>query len=178
MFREPVFGGTTCAPTLSYVDQTSSNVIPSQATVHIDWRNAPGETAADATALLTRLLARTVEPGVRPEVTLRSHTVRTYTGYECTLQHDMGSFLVDLDDPQLHAAQAALAEGMGRPVEVGVWGFCTDGGALYAAGIPCLGFGPGDEFMAHVRDERLSVEQLIEATAGYMALAYRMGAQA
>ncbi|MFH1086937.1 MAG: M20/M25/M40 family metallo-hydrolase [Chloroflexota bacterium] len=175
MFHEPVFGGTSCAPTLAYVDQTSSNVIPAQMTVHIDWRNAPGETAADATALLQRLLERTVEPGLRAELRLRSHTVRTYTGHEHTVLHEVGSFLVALDDPQFQAARAALSEGMGRPVKVGVWGFCTDGGILHAAGIPCLGYGPGEEHMAHVRDERIAVDQLVEATAGYMALAYRMG---
>ena len=58
---------------------------------------------------------------------------------------------------------------------IDVWAFCTDGGHLASAGIPCIGFGPGEEEMAHVLDERLKIDQLLEATAGYMALALRMG---
>ena len=58
---------------------------------------------------------------------------------------------------------------------VDIWPFFTDGGFLHAAGVPCIGFGPGDPAMAHVLDERMPVSQLLEATAGYMALALTLG---
>ncbi|MBN1402175.1 MAG: M20/M25/M40 family metallo-hydrolase [Anaerolineae bacterium] len=175
LMQEPVFGGTTVVPTLSYVDQTSSNVIPAQASVHLDWRNAPGETLEDADSILRGVLARTVDPDVRVELHVRSHTVTTYTGHQERVQHDVGSFLLDLKDPLLRAAHQAVEDALERPVELGVWTFCTDGGFVYAAGVPCIGFGPGEETMAHVRDERIEVNQLVEAVAGYMALACRMG---
>jgi succinyl-diaminopimelate desuccinylase len=174
-FQEPVFGGTTVVPTLSYVDQTSSNVIPAQVSVHLDWRNAPGETLEDAEAILHEVLARTVEPDVRVELRVRSHTVHTFTGHQERVQHDVGSFLLDLEHPLLQAAHQAVAEGLEHPVELGVWAFCTDGGFIYADGVPCIGFGPGEETMAHVRDERIEIDQLVEAVAGYMALGCRMG---
>jgi succinyl-diaminopimelate desuccinylase len=174
-FQEPVFGGTTVVPTLSYVDQTSSNVIPAQVSVHLDWRNAPGETREDAEALLREVLACTVEPDVRVELCVRGDTVTTFTGHQERVRHDVGSFLLDLEDPLLRAAHQAVEEALEHPVELGVWTFCTDGGFIYAAGVPCIGFGPGEETMAHVRDERIEIDQLVEAVAGYMALACRMG---
>ncbi|NLD72157.1 MAG: M20/M25/M40 family metallo-hydrolase, partial [Chloroflexi bacterium] len=76
---------------------------------------------------------------------------------------------------RLVAARESLVRALGRPVEVGVWTFCTDGGHLAAAGVPCIGFGPGGEDQAHVYDERLSIDELLEATVAYMALALNGG---
>jgi acetylornithine deacetylase/succinyl-diaminopimelate desuccinylase family protein len=172
------FGGTTVAPTLIRSDQTSSNVIPAELRLHLDWRNAPRETPAQAQALLERLLAETAEPDIETQVEIRSQRVTSYTGYEEVVQHAATPFVMASHDPLLLAAQRALEEALQRPVPVEVWPFFTDGGFLYAQGIPCLGFGPGEETMAHVLDERLSIEQLLEATAGYMALAMTLGAVA
>ena len=171
---EPVFGGTTVSPTLAYVDQSSSNVIPAQITLHLDWRNAPGEMATDAQALLERLLRETADPGVETHIALRTRQMRTYTGYEETIQLDARSFLRAEDDPLLLRAKRVLSEALGRPMGVDVWRFCTDGGFIAAAGVPCLGFGPGEDIMAHVVDERLAIAQLLEAVVGYMALALRL----
>ena len=175
MFYEPVFGGTTVAPTLSYVDQTSSNVIPAEITVHLDWRAAPGETLQDAETTLQGILDRTLESEARAGVSLRSHTVRTYTGYEHRIQHAVESYCMDLEDPLVRAAHQALESALGHAVEQGVWTFCTDGGFVHAAGVPCIGFGPGEEAVTHVRNERIAVDQIIAAVAGYMALAQGMG---
>jgi len=175
MFYEPVFGGTTIAPTLGYVDQSSSNVIPAAATVHIDWRTAPGETLAEATALVTRVAERCCESGVTCSIDLADVAARSYTGQDVVVRHDVSGFCLDLDDPLLLAAQGILEEELERSMTPGVWGFCTDGGFLSAAGVPCIGFGPGEEHMAHVRDERLSLDQLIEAVRAYAALAMHMG---
>lgn len=72
-------------------------------------------------------------------------------------------------------ARQLLSNTLARDVPVDIWRFATDGGHLAAEGIPCIGFGPGDEFMAHVIDERLALDQLLDATAGYMALALGLG---
>ena len=175
MAKDPLFGGSSVSPTLAYVDQTSSNVIPFEAAIHLDWRSVPGETRSDAQALLQRLAAESVEPGIQASIDVRSQLVRTYTGLQETVRHDLASFCLDLNDPILVSAHAILEEALDRAVGIDVWAFCTDGGYLASAGIPCIGFGPGEEEMAHVVDERLEIDQLLEATAGYMALALRMG---
>ena len=172
--QEPVFGGTSVSPTLSYVDQTSSNVIPARVTLHLDWRNAPGESVADARALLEPLLAETADEGIEAHLVLRTRDMRTYTGYEDTVQLDARSFLRDADDPLVLRAHKALEEALHRPVAVDVWPFCTDGGFIASAGVACVGFGPGEDAMAHVVDERIEVEQLLDAVVGYMALALKL----
>jgi len=177
MVTDPVFGASTVTPTLAYVDQISSNVIPAQVTVHLDWRTVPGESTDDAHELLERLLAQSLEPGIGAEVSIRRRSLRAYTGLEDTFELSTPGFCLEADDPRLLRAHAILERALARPVGVGVWTFSTDGGFLSDAGIPCIGFGPGQEEMAHVIDERLAIDQLLEATVGYMALALEMGAQ-
>jgi len=55
------------------------------------------------------------------------------------------------------------------------WKFTTDGGHLARAGTACIGFGPGDETVVHTVQERIGIEQLVEAMAGYLALALALG---
>jgi putative selenium metabolism hydrolase len=173
--RDAEFGDTTVVPTLMYVDQTSSNVIPSIVTAHLDWRNAPGETRAEAEAIIDACLREALEPGIEAHVHVRSHEVTTYTGYTEMVEHAMTPFRIAADDPLFLGAQRALQAALGRAVPGEVWQFATDGGPLYACGVPCIGYGPGEETMAHVLNERLSIDQLLEATAGYMALALTLG---
>lgn len=169
------FGDTTVVPTLSYVDQTSANVIPSRLTLHLDWRNAPQETVEEARALLQRAVDQTLEPGIQVTIQVASGTLNTYTGLAREFDHCIPSFATEEDNPYMLRARQLLSNTLARDVPVDIWRFATDGGHLAAEGIPCIGFGPGDEFMAHVIDERLALDQLLDATAGYMALALGLG---
>jgi acetylornithine deacetylase/succinyl-diaminopimelate desuccinylase-like protein len=63
-----------------------------------------------------------------------------------------------------------LAEVLGRDEGIDIWRFATDGGHLMAAGIPTIGFGPGDERLAHTNQERMSLAQMEEAIVAYAAL--------
>jgi len=175
--HDPVFGATTVVPTLAYVDQTSSNVIPAALTVHLDWRGGLAQSAEGACALLERLAVDAAEVGVVPEVRLRTRTARAYTGLEQTVTFAAPASYLPEEAPEWRAARNGVEGALGRPVAVGLWQFTTDGGLLRAAGVPCIGFGPGEEAMAHVVDERVSVDQLVEATAAYMGLALALGAR-
>jgi acetylornithine deacetylase/succinyl-diaminopimelate desuccinylase-like protein len=49
--------------------------------------------------------------------------------------------------------------------------FCTNGSGTAALGIPTLGYGPGDETLAHRVDEYIELDDLHAGTEGYAALA-------
>jgi succinyl-diaminopimelate desuccinylase len=176
MHYEPVTGGSTVAPTLLRSDQRSANVIPGELMLHLDWRNAPGESPEEAMARLQALLDDTLGEETTFSLDVRTDHAISYTGYEQDVRQAVAPFWMETDDPLLLAARDQLQQALTREVAVDVWQFYTDGGFLYGAGVPCIGFGPGDPRMAHVFDERLSVDELIEAVAGYMALALQMGA--
>ncbi len=100
--------------------------------------------------------------------------MRTHTGVERDVPAAFPSFVLADDDPLLIAAKGALEEAFGREIPVRRWEFATDGGHLMAAGIPCIGFGPGDETLAHTNQERVPIAQLTEAALGYAALAAKL----
>ena len=41
-------------------------------------------------------------------------------------------------------------------------------------GIPCIGFGPGDEALAHAPNERIEADQLEAASAFYALVPYML----
>jgi succinyl-diaminopimelate desuccinylase len=172
---DPIYGGTSVAPTLLYVDQKASNVIPAAATVHLDWRNAPGETIGEALAQVRALALACAEEGITVSVGVPAHEEVSYTGSRHELDASFGSFDMASGDKRLIKAKALLESEFGREMPVSVWGFCTDGGHLAQAGIACLGFGPGSERMAHVLDERVAVDELVEGALAYAVLAAGMG---
>jgi acetylornithine deacetylase/succinyl-diaminopimelate desuccinylase-like protein len=60
------------------------------------------------------------------------------------------------------------------PLRERMWWFCTDAPYLAASGVPVIGFGPGNEELAHTTQERILVKQLEIARRVYrdLILAY------
>jgi succinyl-diaminopimelate desuccinylase len=171
MAQNPLFGASSVAPTLYATDQTSANVTPGEARLTLDWRNVPEETADQIVARLSSLLAEDLPPDAHGQVEVVRRRFKTYTDYEEDFPSIFPSFLLPDDHPLLLAAQSILSETLQRRIAIDTWQFATDGGHLMAAGIPTLGFGPGDPALAHTNRERLPVPSLVEAVAGYMAMA-------
>ena len=172
---DETLGPATLVPTLIGCDQTSSNVIPSQLSVSLDWRSVPSETAEGAQRHVQDLADTCCGEGVWAEVSLRQLPARSYTGAQRTIPYVMPSFVRAADDRLVREAHRLLVDGVGHDVPIDVWGFATDGGHLVEAGIPCVGYGPGDPGLAHVANESVGVDELVEATAGYVALAMFLG---
>ena len=75
------------------------------------------------------------------------------------------------DHPVLAAGAAAYRAVTGQEPEVTRWNFSTNGVTITGVhGIPCLGFGPGPESVAHTANEWVPVSDLATACAFYAAL--------
>ena len=175
--HDETFGHSTVAPTLYFTDQSSSNVLPGEARLHLDWRNIPGETADDVLAQLQPLLDATLAEveGSQGALALHTHELCSYTGLTEVMPELFPSFSLAVDDPLVRKGQQALARALARDVEVTIWHFATDGGHLVAAGVPTIGFGPAEEHMAHTVRENVSLDMLAEGMLGYTALALELG---
>lgn len=173
--RDDSLGPSSVAPTLYTCDQASANVIPGRCTLHLDWRYVPAESPDAIVSQVQALLDECLIPGSQGRVCVVARPRRTYTRHEEDFPMISPPFLRAEDDPLIAAARDALAEALGRPVGVKTWRFATDGGHLAEAGIPCLGFGPGDEALAHTVREHVAVDELVAGMAGYMALVWRLG---
>ena len=175
--QNETFGCSTVAPTLYLADQRSSNVLPGQVCLHLDWRNIPGETADDVLAQLRPLLAACLAEveGSQGEVLLHTRDLCTYTGQTAVFPDIFPSFGLAVNDPLVQKSQRVLARTLARPVDVIIWRFATDGGHLMAAGVPTVGFGPAEAHTLHTVRESVPVEMLAEGMLGYIALALELG---
>jgi putative selenium metabolism hydrolase len=171
MVSEPPYGRSTVAVTRLMSEPESTNITPGSVQAVLDWRNVPGEAPAAIVATLEALLAERLEAGCKGEIEVSSRELETYTGYRMRYPDVFPSFTTPAGHPWLAQAQAALAVALGRELEVGTWRFATDGGHFAAAGATVIGLGPGDDAVVHTAEERLPIDELIEAAVAYALLA-------
>jgi acetylornithine deacetylase/succinyl-diaminopimelate desuccinylase-like protein len=86
------------------------------------------------------------------------------SGFSITV---MGTTLEE-EIPLLAAGQATFMALFGKPTEVAVWKFSTDGTySAGAAGIPTLGFGPQEEKYVHTQEDQVNLEKVKRAAMFY-----------
>lgn len=173
MQAHDALGASTVAPTLIRTDQLSPNVIPSEAWLTCDWRNVPGETAEDVRRVLAELARACLVEGAKVEVLLPEYTERAYTGFGQRLVSFFPPFILEREHPAVRAAESVLSDAIGPREPPGVWRFATDGGHFAMAGLTVVGFGPGDEHLAHTNREAIGLDELATAMTGNHALAMR-----
>jgi putative selenium metabolism hydrolase len=147
----------------------SISLIPSSVTVRFDRRTLLDEGPDEVVAGLLEAAS-----GGESElffVRITTDAVETYTGERVEARRFLPAWRLD-DSHPLVAALIAAVTSAGMPVEIGVWGFCTNGSeSMGVRGIPTIGFGPGWPEDAHVIDESVSVEEVLRATEVYRRLA-------
>ena len=74
------------------------------------------------------------------------------------------------DEPVVRAMMAAREKVLGTAGPLGAWYFGVDGTFINEAGIPCVGLGPGNEYLAHTPKDVVPVSHLIDAARIYATL--------
>ena len=130
------------------------NVVPDRCTVYIDRRLVPGETPAAAVEEIAAIARRAVggTAGLGIEVAAGTEP-RAAT----------------MSDPDSSVVRGMLAANthLGLNTELTGFSMATDGRFFAAAGYPTIIYGPGDPRLAHVPDEWIGVEEVLEATRAY-----------
>ncbi len=168
--RDPVLGRATLTPTAVVTPaRQNRNVVPELVQVFTDCRLLPGQTAARMAAELRRALKEL--PAGRVDCRPNTVRCRAYTALVREFTIESPPFLLPERHPVVRAAAAGIAAATGRAPKVRPWGFSTDGGhSCGAHGIPTVGYGPGDETLAHTSRERLDLRQARETFAAYPTL--------
>ena len=163
-------GRSSLAPTLLSTDQTSANVVPSEIRQVLDIRTVPGQDVERLRQRLAELAEQAIEE-TRREVDIDDPSLfqahveipvvpqSTYTGLHRPIPADNPAYLVEQDEPLLIRAER-LAVGAGATPGCDVWRFATDGGHFAEAGALPIGIGPGNESLAHTRDEMIEIAEL------------------
>ena len=135
-------------------------VVPDRCTIRVDRRYIPGETPDSCRAELAAIVddLRASDPGFRCDIAEVNH---------------YPLFFTDPEQDLVATACAARADVLDAPGELGAWRFGVNGTFMARAGIPTVGFGPGDERWAHTSQEHVLVDDLIAAARVYARLAIR-----
>jgi len=95
----------------------------------------------------------------------------SYTGFVFPVDKYFPAWAYEADHPLVVAGQAAR-QAIGLPdMPSSKWNFSTNG--IYwagKAGIPSIGFGPGDEVTAHTTEDSVSLDDMVKATEFYALL--------
>jgi putative selenium metabolism hydrolase len=142
------------------------SVLPDRCTTTFDRRTLPGEDVLDVVRQLQEAVDAAVAPhGATGTVEVGVDRFDAYTGAPVEASNFAAAWYTGADAPVARAALEALG------AEPGVWVFCTNGSGTAALGIPTIGYGPGDETLAHRVDEHIELAELHAGAEGYAVLA-------
>jgi len=140
------------------------------ARIHIDRRLTVGETKESAVAEIEALvtdLDATVEVLHYDEV--------AYTGLRYGMEKYYPTWVVPAEHEAVQRGAAVHTDLFGSQPVVDKWTFSTNGVTIKGIhDIPVIGYGPGNEVLAHAPNEMVPVDDLVKASAFYALYALRM----
>lgn len=178
MRQSPVFGSSSVAPTVYRCDQSSSNVIPGECELHLDWRNVPEEGRDEIIASLGGIVNDSLIPGAQASLEVPQSELLSYKGLKMRMPSTFPSYALPADHPLVQESLHALRDLFGPSIHTRYWSFATDGGHLVEAGIPTIGYAAGDDRLAHTVQEHIEIDALVRSLAGNIAIVKRLGALA
>jgi putative selenium metabolism hydrolase len=147
----------------------SDNAVPDECRIFIDRRVTFGESKADVIAQIQALVP--ADKAADFQVLELVYNEPSYTGAVFTYEKYFPAWALDEDHELVQAGQAAVQALWGRQQPAGKWDFSTNGNYWRGkAGIPSIGFGPGDEIYAHAVNEHVPLADVVEATKFYALL--------
>jgi putative selenium metabolism hydrolase len=158
-------GGRRSTLAISQISSTSVslNAIPSACEVYLDRRMVVGETGQSIRDEMEKLIA-----GKNATWEIGTLHRRTWTGEELTYEPFHLAWEISLHHDLSKAFIEAYAETFGySPERYDYWDFSTNAVATVSSGIPTIGFGPGEQKLAHMRNEKCEARQIVDACAVY-----------
>ena len=151
------------------VKTPSINAVPDECTIFIDRRMTFGETKEAVRAQIEALIPADQRGSIALEELFYDEP--SYTGFVFPVDKYFPAWAFEEAHPLVVAGQQTRAA-IGLPeAPAGKWNFSTNG--IYwagKAGIPSIGFGPGDEVTAHTTEDSVSLEDVVKATEFYALL--------
>lgn len=167
--QDSFLGRGTLAVTQIQAQAGSRNVVPDLCRLTVDRRLTIGETEAKALTEVRRVLTR---EGIKGKVEVSVYRAHSYTGWPMEAPQTFPYWITSEDEPLLLAASRVIEAELGFLPRLGRWDFSTDGVyTMGVAGIPTIGFGPGEERYAHTVEEQVRIRDLVSAAQVYAALA-------
>ena len=152
------------------VKTPSINAVPDEAVIYIDRRMTFGETQEEAIAQVEALIPEESKDRVKVEALF--YDVPSYTGFVFPVDKYFPAWAIP-EEHELVQAGLETRRLIGlEDAPAGKWSFSTNG--IYwagKAGIPSIGFGPGDEVTAHTVNDSVILDDVVKAAEFYALVA-------
>ncbi len=145
------------------VKTPSINAVPDEAVIYVDRRITFGEEPQAELERLQDIIGQ--RDDIHAEILLYDDP--SYTGFVFPLEKIYPAWAFDEDEP-IVAAGLRAAEALYGQTDTGKWDFSTNG--IYwagKAGIPSIGFAPGNEIHAHTVLDQVPLEDVVRSTEWY-----------
>lgn len=169
----PVLGAGSITVTSISTHSVSLNAVPDECVLYLDRRMHPAESRE---IVLNEL--RALPHAERAEIAIPMYTQASYTGFRFPVEKVFPAWLLAEEHPYVQAAHSAFSTCYGRQARTGAWLFSTN--ATYwmgKAGIPTIGFGPGEERWAHTVLDQVPVGEMVQCADFYAMLPLVLEAQ-
>jgi putative selenium metabolism hydrolase len=162
---DPFLGKGSIAVTEIRSLSPSLCAVPAACSIHLDRRLTAGESKESAVAEVKAL------PGAEDaEIEILTYDTPSYTGLRYPMEKYYPTWVIPESDPLTKAAVSTYQSLWNREPVVDKWTFSTNGVAsMGLMGVPTIGFGPGEEDVAHSVGERVPIRHLVEAAQFYAA---------
>lgn len=140
------------------------------ARIHLDRRLTWGETKESAVAEVQEIVK-----DMDAKVEVLYYEGKAFTGLNYGMEKYYPTWKIEESHPAVQYGIKAFETLLNKKPIVDKWTFSTNGIAtngMYK--IPTIGFGPGNEVLAHAPNEKVPVSDLVTASAFYAAYAYLM----
>ncbi len=144
--------------------------VADSARLHLDRRLTWGETKESAVEEVKKAVNN---PDAKVEVL--HYDGKAFTGLEYGMEKYYPTWKIEEDAPIVQVGVESFKELFGKDPLVDKWTFSTNGIAINGIhGIPIIGFGPGNEVMAHAPNEKTPIDHLVAASAFYAVFASKI----
>jgi len=161
-------GSVTISEIIS--DSPSLCAVADYARIHLDRRLTWGETKESAVKEIEAL----IDPKVA-KVNLLDYNEKAFTGLEYGMEKYYPTWKMEADHSIVKTGEKAFEALYNKKPLTDKWTFSTNGVTINGMyGIPTIGFGPGNEVLAHAPNEKVPMDDLVVASAFYAAFAMMM----
>jgi len=144
--------------------------VADSARIHLDRRLTWGETKESAMAEIEEIIK-----GMDASVEVLHYEEKAYTGLSYGMEKYYPTWKIPEDHPVIETGVGVFRELYKKDPKVDKWTFSTNGVTINGFyDIPVIGFGPGNEVLAHAPNERVPIDHLVKAAAFYAMYAYKI----
>ncbi|HKL12742.1 MAG TPA: M20/M25/M40 family metallo-hydrolase [Halanaerobiales bacterium] len=163
------FGKSSLAPTIVKSNEDSSNIIPGEIVLTIDYRNVPSDTPEKIEEKLQKIIDAIDYEG---EVVIDRYKfkVRCYTGLEEEAYQGEPAFSIPNDHELVIKAKNILEKSLDQDVKIKKWEFATDSGHYKEKGVDVIGFSPAEIKYCHTVEDKINKKMMKKGLIGYISL--------